>query len=47
MFFQELSGLYKFELYPTNSLLLLSHIPVERRRIEQRRVIVEVGVCVF
>jgi len=31
MFFQELPGVFKFELYPTNSLPLLSHIPVERR----------------
>ena len=46
MFFQELPGPYKFELYPTNSLPLLSHIPVERR-IALRRVIVEVSLCVF
>lgn len=32
MFFQELPGLSKFKFYPTNSLPLLSHIPVEELR---------------
>ncbi len=32
MFFQELPGVSSFKLYPSNSLLLLSHIPVERSR---------------
>jgi hypothetical protein len=31
MFFQELPGFFKSEFYPTNSLPLLSHIPVERK----------------
>ena len=31
MFFQELPGFYKSKFYSTNSLLLLSHIPVERK----------------
>ena len=29
MFFKELPGFFIFEFYPTNSLPLLSHIPVE------------------
>ena len=44
MFFQELPGLSKFKFYPTNSLPLLSHIPVETKH---RRVIGEVSVCVL
>ena len=33
MFFQELPGVSIFELYPSNSLPLLSHIPVERNKL--------------
>jgi len=36
MFFQELPGFSKFKFYSTNSLALLSHIPVERRIAELR-----------
>ena len=32
MFFQELPGFSIVEFYPTNSLPLLSHIPVETNR---------------
>jgi len=48
MFFQELPGFSKFELYPTNSLPRLSHIPVERRNEflnAEIRVLGEVSVC--
>ena len=37
MFFKELPGFFTFEFYPTNSLPLLSHIPVEELGIAELR----------
>jgi hypothetical protein len=37
MFFKELPGFCIFEFYPTNSLPLLSHIPVEELGIAKLR----------